>query len=176
MGRPTRRPAASATMRAYAARGGGGFFPSGIGAFHPPEQDQPHEDDAPHALPGSVDRQRVCQRTHADSLRTTQRIPPQCPPGQRQKRTSPPATEEITVPQKRASERAGTVFDNAHTVLIGDTPKDIEAGLTAGVRVIAVASGKSNVEELLTAGATIITDNPTDPEHITQLVTQANTR
>jgi phosphoglycolate phosphatase len=81
----------------------------------------------------------------------------------------------VAVAQARASDRTGTAFDNQHTILIGDTPKDIEAGLTAGVRAIAVASGKSTAEELRAAGATIVVDNLTDPERITQLVTERNT-
>jgi phosphoglycolate phosphatase len=81
----------------------------------------------------------------------------------------------VAIAQKRASDRTGTTFDNQHTVLIGDTPKDIEAGLTAGVLVIAVASGKSAPEELRAAGATVIVDDLTDPEHITQLVTHVTT-
>jgi phosphoglycolate phosphatase-like HAD superfamily hydrolase len=81
----------------------------------------------------------------------------------------------VAIAQARASERTGTTFDNPHTILIGDTPKDIEAGLTAGVRVIAVASGKSSAEELRSAGATIIIDDLTDSEHIARLITQVNT-
>ena len=82
----------------------------------------------------------------------------------------------VAIAQTRASDRTGTTFDNQHTVLIGDTPKDIEAGLTAGVRVIAVASGKSNAEELRASGATLIVDDLTDSEHIAQLVTRPNTQ
>jgi phosphoglycolate phosphatase len=78
----------------------------------------------------------------------------------------------VTIAQTRASEHTGITFDNQHTLLIGDTPKDIETGLTAGVRVIAVASGKANAEQLRAAGATIILDNLTNPQHITQLITQ----
>jgi phosphoglycolate phosphatase-like HAD superfamily hydrolase len=81
----------------------------------------------------------------------------------------------VAIAQARASNRTRTTFDNQHTILIGDTPKDIEAGLTAGIRTIAVASGKSTAKELRTAGATIIIDDLTDPEHITQLlITQAS--
>lgn len=80
--------------------------------------------------------------------------------------------ELVTIAQKRASERIGTTFDNQHTVLIGDTPNDIEAGLTAGVRVIAVATGKSDADALSAAGATFIVDNLTDSEYILQLITQ----
>jgi phosphoglycolate phosphatase len=81
----------------------------------------------------------------------------------------------VAIAQTRASERTGTAFDNPHTILIGDTPQDIEAGLTAGVQAIVVASGKSSTEELRAAGATTIVDNLTDPEYIAQLVTQVST-
>jgi phosphoglycolate phosphatase len=67
----------------------------------------------------------------------------------------------VAIAQARASEHAGTTFDNQHIILIGDTPKDIEAGLTAGVRAIAVASGKSTPKELHAAGATIIVNDLT---------------
>jgi phosphoglycolate phosphatase len=49
----------------------------------------------------------------------------------------------VAIVQSRASARTGMVFENINTVLVGDTPKDVEAGATAGVRVIAVASGKA---------------------------------
>ncbi|HET9254243.1 MAG TPA: haloacid dehalogenase-like hydrolase [Pseudonocardiaceae bacterium] len=83
--------------------------------------------------------------------------------------------ELVAIAQARASGRTGTLFDNQHTVLIGDTPQDIEAGLTAGVRVIAVASGKTNLEQLRTAGATITVNDLTDSEHIAQLITHIAT-
>jgi phosphoglycolate phosphatase len=59
----------------------------------------------------------------------------------------------VTIAQQRAAERTGVTFDNNHTVLVGDTPKDVEAALTAGVRVIGVATGKTTAKELRAAGA-----------------------
>lgn len=41
-----------------------------------------------------------------------------------------------------------TVFPLERTVLIGDTPRDIEAARAGGVRVVAVATGQSTVEQL----------------------------
>ena len=38
-------------------------------------------------------------------------------------------------------------------MIIGDTPNDVKAALTAGVRMIGVATGKSSVDELKAAGA-----------------------
>jgi len=66
--------------------------------------------------------------------------------------------ELVAIAQQRASERAGVKFGNDATVLIGDTPNDVAAGLAAGVRVIGVATGKTGLEELREAGATHVTN------------------
>ena len=62
--------------------------------------------------------------------------------------------ELVAIAQQRASERAGDEFSSNATVLIGDTPNDVRAGLAAGVRVIGVATGKTSVDTLREAGAT----------------------
>ncbi|MGH3906101.1 MAG: HAD hydrolase-like protein [Pseudonocardiaceae bacterium] len=59
----------------------------------------------------------------------------------------------ISLAQRRAAEHTGVHFDNDHTVLIGDTPNDVRAALAAGVQIIAVATGKSSINELVDAGA-----------------------
>jgi phosphoglycolate phosphatase-like HAD superfamily hydrolase len=69
---------------------------------------------------------------------------------------NPERPKLVAIAQRRAAERTGTTFQNDHTVLIGDTPKDVEAGLTAGVRVVGVATGKTTVEELREAGASAV--------------------
>ena len=76
----------------------------------------------------------------------------------------------VTIAQSRASTRTGIAFENNNTVLVGDTPKDIEAGATAGVRVIGVASGKSSAEELHKAGPAVIVTDLTDSERIVRLI------
>jgi phosphoglycolate phosphatase-like HAD superfamily hydrolase len=63
-------------------------------------------------------------------------------------------TELVAIAQQRASDRTGIEFGVDATVLIGDTPHDVAAGLTAGVRVIGVATGKTSLDELREAGAT----------------------
>jgi len=78
--------------------------------------------------------------------------------------------ELVAIAQSRASARTGMTFSNRNTVLIGDTPNDVEAGATAGVRVIGVASGKTSVEELREAGATDIVADLTDSELIERLI------
>lgn len=59
----------------------------------------------------------------------------------------------VAIAQRRARARAGVAFDDDATVLVGDTPKDVEAGLAAGVRVIGVATGKTSATDLRKAGA-----------------------
>ena len=62
-------------------------------------------------------------------------------------------TELVHYAQDRATRRFGHRFDNAHTVLIGDTPNDVRAAREAGVHMIGVATGGSDVEQLRAAGA-----------------------
>jgi phosphoglycolate phosphatase-like HAD superfamily hydrolase len=65
-----------------------------------------------------------------------------------------PDRTELT---KKALERGGVVFGSAldlsRCFSIGDTPRDIEAGHRAGIRVTGVATGKYSTEELTEAGA-----------------------
>jgi phosphoglycolate phosphatase len=81
----------------------------------------------------------------------------------------------VTIAQHRASERAGVVFDNAHTVLLGDTPNDVQAAASAGVRVIAVATGKGSPDDLASAGAAVVLTDLTDPSRAIRLILQAIT-
>jgi phosphoglycolate phosphatase len=63
-------------------------------------------------------------------------------------------SELVALAQHRATQRTGTPFDNNTTILLGDTPNDVAAALTAGVRVIGLATGKTTLAELHDAGAT----------------------
>ena len=53
----------------------------------------------------------------------------------------------------RAARIAGDAFDRAGSIAIGDTPRDVEAGHGAGIRVVGVATGEYDVEALRTAAA-----------------------
>lgn len=57
---------------------------------------------------------------------------------------------------RKALERGGKVsgspLDRDRTFAVGDTPRDVEAGHGAGIRVVGVATGSYSVEELSDAG------------------------
>jgi phosphoglycolate phosphatase len=54
---------------------------------------------------------------------------------------------------ERGGAVAGSPIDPATAIAVGDTPRDVEAGHGAGIRVVGVATGAYTVEELREAGA-----------------------
>ena len=61
---------------------------------------------------------------------------------------------ELTkVSLQRASDTASKQLDPAACFSIGDTPRDVDAGHFAGIKVTGVATGKYSVEELKGAGS-----------------------
>lgn len=58
----------------------------------------------------------------------------------------------------------------AETVLVGDTPADVEGAQAHGVRVIAVATGKSSEQQLRDAGAEFVLSDLTDTDAFVRLV------
>ncbi|MCP2249236.1 HAD family hydrolase [Lentzea aerocolonigenes] len=67
-----------------------------------------------------------------------------------------------------ARERAGHIrpFTPDEVVLIGDTPHDVYAATTAGVRLVAVATGRSSRQDLHEAGATAVVDDLSDLDEL----------
>jgi phosphoglycolate phosphatase len=68
---------------------------------------------------------------------------------------SPNRTELTRKSLERGGVVAGAPLEKGTTIAVGDTPRDIEAGHGAGIRVAGVATGDYTVEELLDAGADI---------------------
>ena len=66
---------------------------------------------------------------------------------------SPDRTELTKKALERADLVLGDVLDLARCFSCGDTPRDVEAGHGAGIRVVGVATGEYTVEELREAGA-----------------------
>jgi phosphoglycolate phosphatase-like HAD superfamily hydrolase len=61
--------------------------------------------------------------------------------------------ELVTLARERASAAYGADFEGEATVLVGDTPLDVEAALTTGARAVGVATGRFTEDELAAAGA-----------------------
>jgi phosphoglycolate phosphatase-like HAD superfamily hydrolase len=54
---------------------------------------------------------------------------------------------------ERGGEVLGTPLDREQTIAVGDTPRDVSAGHSAGIKVVGVATGAYSVEEQQAAGA-----------------------
>jgi phosphoglycolate phosphatase len=59
----------------------------------------------------------------------------------------------VPVARRNAAARYGADFSGTATVLVGDTPLDIEAALAAGARAVGVATGSFELADLKAAGA-----------------------
>ncbi|MGW7361991.1 HAD family hydrolase [Streptomyces sp. NPDC054841] len=60
----------------------------------------------------------------------------------------------------------------ADAVLVGDTPADVRAGLDTGVRVVAVATGRSSEQDLTEAGAAVTLPDLADTARLVALLTR----
>ncbi|MDX6583124.1 MAG: phosphoglycolate phosphatase [Solirubrobacterales bacterium] len=66
------------------------------------------------------------------------------------------ANERVDVCRKaldRAEAAAGGDLDRSGSIATGDTPRDVDAGHGAGIRVVGVATGEYSVEQLTDSGA-----------------------
>jgi phosphoglycolate phosphatase len=68
----------------------------------------------------------------------------------------------VPVARRNAASCYGTDFAGRATVLVGDTPNDIEAAALTGARSVAVATGSFSAEQLMDAGADIVFIDLTD--------------
>ena len=60
----------------------------------------------------------------------------------------------------------------ATTVLVGDTPRDVRAGLDGGAHVVAVASGSDDMDSLRKEGADVVLPDLRDTQAVVHAVTQ----
>ncbi|MGW3667417.1 HAD family hydrolase [Streptomyces sp. NPDC005141] len=71
----------------------------------------------------------------------------------------------VAVARERAQRLRG-VPAGVPTVLVGDTPRDVEAALTTGSGIVAVASGIHRPEELTAAGAAEVLPDLSDTKRV----------
>ena len=79
--------------------------------------------------------------------------------------------ELVSLARLAAGRRYGGGFAASSTILIGDTPLDVEAALATGARVVGVATGGYSTTELAEAGAHAVLPDLTDPALVVAAVT-----
>jgi phosphoglycolate phosphatase len=72
----------------------------------------------------------------------------------------------VPVARQNAAARYEADFSGRATVLVGDTPKDVEAAAASGARSVAVATGSFTAEQLAEAGADIVLADLTDTAQV----------
>ena len=78
----------------------------------------------------------------------------------------------VGVSQRRASVKYGVSFGPAITVLVGDTPRDVRAGMDGGAHVVGVASGSDDMDTLRKEGADVVLPDLRDTQAVVWAVTQ----
>jgi phosphoglycolate phosphatase-like HAD superfamily hydrolase len=76
----------------------------------------------------------------------------------------------VELAMTRAATKYGAGYSRATTVVIGDTPRDIQAGRDNNVRVLAVATGDHSAAELQDAGADLVVPSLTDVSAVLRFV------
>ncbi|MFI2028052.1 HAD family hydrolase [Streptomyces buecherae] len=75
----------------------------------------------------------------------------------------------VGVARERAQRLRG-VRGDVPTVLVGDTPRDVEAALATGSGIVAVASGVHSTEELAAAGAEMVLPDLSDTAQLVRIL------
>jgi phosphoglycolate phosphatase len=76
----------------------------------------------------------------------------------------------VPVARLKAAARYGADFGGRATVLVGDTPHDVDAAAVAGARCVAVATGRFSMSQLADAGADVVLPDLTDTERVVAAV------
>lgn len=75
----------------------------------------------------------------------------------------------VDIARGRVRSRHGLPAD-APVVLVGDTPRDVEAALTSGAHILAVATGVDSASALTAAGAAVVLPDLSDTEQVLRLL------
>lgn len=76
----------------------------------------------------------------------------------------------VPIARNRARERGILPDTTARTIVVGDTPYDVECARVAGARAIAVATGGFGADELRAAGADVVLEDLTETEAVLELL------
>ena len=79
---------------------------------------------------------------------------------------SPVRSDLVPVARQNAAARYRADFSGRATVLVGDTPHDIEAAVRASARGVGVATGRFSAAELASAGADVVLADLTDTDEV----------
>ncbi len=72
----------------------------------------------------------------------------------------------VHLARDRAQQAYGTDFGGESTVLVGDTPLDVEAALATGARAVGVATGRPSLDDLEAAGPHALLTDLTDTQQV----------
>ena len=72
----------------------------------------------------------------------------------------------VPVARQNAAARYGADFAGRATVILGDTPHDVAAAVTAGARAVGVATGEFSVQRLAESGADVVLRDLSDTDAV----------
>jgi phosphoglycolate phosphatase len=81
----------------------------------------------------------------------------------------------VDAAQRKVLKKYGINFDQASTILIGDTPLDVKAAHDGGAKIIAVATGVYSTSQLIEAGADVTIDGLADLDCFIAALTELRT-
>ncbi len=82
----------------------------------------------------------------------------------------------VPVARRNASGRHGVDFAGSATVLVGDTPNDVQAAAVNGARSVAVATGSFTARQLADAGADAVVHDLTDTAQVVSAILDGSTQ
>jgi phosphoglycolate phosphatase-like HAD superfamily hydrolase len=77
----------------------------------------------------------------------------------------------VSIAERRAAKKATLELMFGETVLVGDTPQDVDAALLSGARMVGVASGIYSESDLTAAGAPVVLPSLEDTSRVVAAVT-----